>query len=60
MIYYFNPDTELALKAGKSTYYIAPAPVRQMAEDLALLPLWLAGGDDVLLTEVEPPAYNLE
>ena len=60
MIYYFNPDTELALKAGKSTYYIAPAPVRQMAEDLALLPLWLAGSDDVLLTEVEPPAYYLE
>ena len=49
MIYYFNPDTEMALREGPSAFYIAPAPVRQMARDLSLLPLWLGGAEDKVL-----------
>lgn len=54
MIYYFNPDTEMALKAGDASFYIAPAPVRQMAHDLALLPLWIADAEDVILVDEMP------
>ena len=60
MIYYFNPDTEMALREGESSFYIAPAPVRQMARDLALLPLWLAGEGDGVLVEELPPSGFME
>lgn len=56
MIYYFNPDTEMALREGPSAFYIAPAPVRQMARDLSLLPLWLGGAEDKVLVEELPPS----
>lgn len=60
MIYLFNPDTEMALREGESSFYIAPAPVRQMARDLALLPLWLGGEGDSVLVEELPPSGFLE
>lgn len=41
-IHIFNPDADLALADNRESY-IAPAPVRQMARDLALLPFWYAG-----------------
>lgn len=56
MIYYFNPDTEMALREGPSAFYIAPAPVRQMANDLSLLPLWLGKAGDKILVEELPPS----
>ena len=60
MIYLFNPDTEMALREGESSFYIAPAAVRQMAHDLALLPLWLGGEGDAVLVEELPPSGFLE
>lgn len=60
MIYYFNPDTEMALREGESSFYIAPAAVRQMAHDLALLPLWLGGEGDGVLVEEWPPTGFVE
>ena len=41
MIYLFNPDHDMALANGK-TNYMPPESARQMAADLALLPLWYA------------------
>ncbi|MGL4518948.1 MAG: hypothetical protein ACRCUJ_04350 [Phocaeicola sp.] len=40
-LWLFNPDHDLALGANE-LHYIAPAAIRQMEEDLALLPLWYA------------------
>ncbi len=40
-LYVFNPDTDMAL-ANNEENYIAPASVRRMAQDLALLPIWYA------------------
>lgn len=40
-VYLFNPDTDMALADNRENY-MPPAPVRQMALDLALLPLWYA------------------
>ena len=40
-IYVFNPDADLALADNRPTY-VAPATVRQMSRDLALLPFWYA------------------
>ena len=60
MIYYFNPDAEMALREGEASYYIAPAAVRQMAHDLALLPLWLGGEGDNVLVEEWPPSEFIE
>ncbi len=55
MIYLFNPDNDLALANG-DTNYMAPASARQMATDLALLPVWYAEPDSHVLA---PSAYNL-
>lgn len=50
-LYLFNPDADMAL-ADNSEHYIAPAAVRRMACDLALLPLWYADpGGYVLVNE---------
>lgn len=40
-LYLFNPDADMAL-ADFSENYMPPALIRQMAVDLALLPLWWA------------------
>lgn len=53
-IYLFNPDSDLALADGGANY-IPPASVRQMACDLALLPVWYASPGDGVLA---PSAYN--
>lgn len=55
-LYLFNPDTDMAL-AHNNENYLAPASVRQMAEDLALLPIWYAQpGSGVLASS----AYNAD
>lgn len=40
-IYLFNPDADMALADNRPTY-VAPNTVRQMTQDLALLPFWYA------------------
>jgi hypothetical protein len=40
-LYIFNPDTDLAL-ANNRENYMPPARVRQMTQELELLPLWYA------------------
>lgn len=60
MIYLFNPDNESA-QAEKGRNYIAPEPVRQMAADLAALPLWMADETDaILLPHPLPEDYLLQ
>ena len=55
-LYLFNPDADMAL-ANNTEHYMAPAPARQMAQDLALLPLWYAPEGAGVLA---PSAYNLD
>ena len=55
-IYVFNPDTDMAL-ANNEENYIAPASVRRMAQDLALLPIWYAQPGSAVLA---PSAYNAD
>jgi len=40
-LYLFNPETDLALATNKASY-TASTKIRQMAHDLAMLPLWYA------------------
>lgn len=54
-LYIFNPDNDLALASG-DVNYMSPASARQMAEDLALLPMWYASPGSIVLA---PSAYNL-
>lgn len=55
-LYVFNPDSDMAL-AHNNENYLAPASVRQMAHDLALLPMWYAlPGSGVLA----PSDYNAD
>jgi hypothetical protein len=54
-LYIFNPEHDLALASGE-TNYMAPASARQMASELALLPMWYAEEGSVVLA---PSAYNL-
>ena len=54
-LYLFNSDADLAL-ADFTDHYMAPALIRQMSDDLALLPLWYAlPGSAVIAAS----AYNL-
>ena len=55
-LYIFNPEHDLALASGE-TNYMAPASARQMASELALLPMWYAEERSVVLA---PSAYNLD
>lgn len=52
----FNPDTDLAL-ANNQAHYMPPASARQMAQDLAVLPIWYAPPGSAVLA---PSAYNAE
>lgn len=47
-LYLFNPDSDLALANG-NTNYMPPASARQMASDLAVLPVWYAEPGSVVL-----------
>lgn len=53
-LYVFNPDSDMAL-AHNDENYMAPAPIRQMEQDLALLPMWYAQPGSGVLA---PSAYN--
>ena len=55
-LYLFNPEHDLALASGEINY-MPPASARQMATELALLPVWYAEeGSEVLA----PSAYHLD
>ena len=55
-LYIFNPEHDLALASGE-TNYMAPASARQMAFELALLPIWYAEEGSAVLAS---SAYNLD
>ena len=55
-LYIFNPEHDLALASGE-TNYMAPASARQMASELALLPMWYAEEGSAVLAS---SAYNLD
>lgn len=46
-LWIFNPDCEMAIANG-SKYYMPPANVVTMAEDLAVLPVFLGESEDGL------------
>ena len=50
-LYLFNPENDMALASG-SPYYMLPASIKKMAQDLSALPAWYASVEsDVLLAE---------
>lgn len=53
-LYLFNPDHDLAL-ANQDPNYMSPVLVRQLADDLAILPVWYGGADDFVLA---PSRWN--
>lgn len=55
-LYVFNPDADMALGNNEENY-MAPATIRRMAEDLALLPAWYAQPGSGVLA---PSAYNAD
>lgn len=55
-LYLFNPEHDLALASGEMNY-MAPASARQMATELALLPMWYAEKEAAV---VASSAYNIE
>lgn len=55
-LYVFNPDSDMAL-AHNNENYLAPASIRRMAHDLALLPMWYALPESAVLA---PSAYNID
>lgn len=55
-LYVFNPDADMALGNNEENY-MAPATIRRMAEDLALLPVWYAQSGSGVLA---PSAYNAD
>lgn len=55
-LYIFNPDADMAL-ASQEENYMAPAPIRCMAADMAVLPVWYAAASSLVLA---PSAYNLD
>lgn len=54
-LYVFNPESDLAL-ADFSENYMAPALIRRMADDLAVLPMWWADEEAGVLAA---SAFNL-
>ena len=49
-LYYFNPDTDLAL-ANNDPNFMSPQAIRWLAKDLALLPIWYAQRGSVVLVD---------
>ena len=59
-LYVFNPDADMALGNNEENY-MAPATIRRMAEDLALLPIWYAQpGSGVLASSAYNPSTDVE
>lgn len=56
-LYVFNPEHDLALANGEANY-MPPASARQMAWELALLPMWYAEGPESHV--LASSAYNLD
>lgn len=54
-LYLFNPEHDLALASGEP-HYMPPASARQLAEELAALPVWYADPGSAVLGA---SAYNL-
>ncbi len=52
-VYYFNSTCELAVANGSFSYQ-APLLLREMEQDLAILPFVFASEDDFVLTESKP------
>ena len=59
VLFVFNPDTDLALANGVGNY-TPTAPVRQMIQDLAMLPIWYADPGSYVLAEGEANQEFLE
>jgi len=59
VLFIFNPDTDLALANGKGNYTPTEG-VRQMIDDLALLPIWYAEPNSYVLAEGEHNQAFLE
>ena len=59
VLFIFNPDTDLALANGKGSYTPTEG-VRQMIDDLALLPIWYAESNSYVLAEGEHNQAFLE
>ena len=56
-LWIFNPDCEMAIANG-SKYYMPPANVVTMAEDLAVLPVFLGESEDwVLVRNLPDPVF---
>ncbi|HJD93227.1 hypothetical protein [Bacteroides coprosuis] len=58
-LYLFNPESDLAL-ANNDENYMPPQSARKLAKDLALLPLWYAEKDSLILAESYPNTEYLE
>lgn len=50
MLHYFNPGHEQAV-LNSSPYYMPPANVLKMQDDLAFLPAWYAGSEDFVFVQ---------
>ncbi|MBO4985802.1 MAG: hypothetical protein J6C87_09250 [Bacteroides sp.] len=55
-LYIFNPDADMAL-ANNTENYMPPVAAKQMATDLAMLPMWYAKPGGKVLA---PSAYNAD
>lgn len=49
-LFFFNPDCELAIANG-SKYYMPPANIVRMKEELSFLPAYMAANGDYILTK---------
>lgn len=58
-LFIFNPDCELAIANG-NRYFTPSSNVVQMTVDLSLLPLWLGGEGDYVLTQHSPDKVFLK
>lgn len=54
MLHYFNPGHETAI-LNRSKYYMAPANVVTMQNELSYLPAWYADNNDFILTDKKLP-----
>lgn len=59
VMYIFNPDNDLAL-ANFSPHYTAPASALKMRRDLAMLPLWYASKESLVIANREANNKLLE
>ena len=52
LTYLFNPENDLALAADVDRY-TAPAPIRRLRADLALLPMWIATPGSLIIAPAD-------